>query len=143
MPDVVSFEKEMRRGQVRAANVSTKSERGQEMTKTRLLAKPSSKGKKRPSMQPATALEDVGSTDERDYERGRLKKRRRFSRVKSHHDRFEDSNDDERTDTTGKSSQELAAEIPSSKGGGAGKGPKVKKGDSQSGQVNSFHSFSP
>ena len=139
MPDVVSFEKEMRRGQVRVANFSPKSE----MTKTRLLAKHLSKCKKRLSMQPATALGDVGSSDEHDHECRRTEKRRRLSRMNSHHDRFEDSDDDGRTDIAGKSSQGSAAEIPSSKRGGAGKGPEVKEGDSQSGQVDSFHSFSP
>jgi mediator of DNA damage checkpoint protein 1 len=140
IPDLIDFEKEMRRGQVRAANLSPKSE---EMAKTRLLAKPLSKAKKRLSIQPATALGDVGSSDEHDHERRRTKKRRRPSRVKSHHDRFEDSDDDGRTDIAGKGSQGSAAEIPSSKCGGAGKGPEVKEGDSQSGQVDSFHSSSP
>ena len=139
MPDVVSFEKEMRRGQVRVANFSPKSE----MTKMHLLAKHLSKCKKCLSMQPATALGDVGSSDEHDHECRRTEKRRRLSRMNSHHDRFEDSDDDGRTDIAGKSSQGSAAEIPSSKHGGAGKGPEVKEGDSQSGQVNSFHSFSP
>ena len=143
MPDVVNFEKEMRRGQVRVANLSPKSgrERGQEKIKTRLLAKPLSKGKKRPSTQPATAVEDVGSSDECENEGGRLKKRRRLSRAKSHHGHIEDSDDDDHTDITGISSQGTAAEIPSSKSVG-GKGAKAK-GNSQSGQVDSFHSFFP
>ena len=139
-PDVVDFEKEMGRGQVRVANFSPKSEG---VTNTCLLVKPLSKGKKRLSMQLATALGDAGPSDEREHERGRMEKRRRLSRVKSHRDRFEDSDDDGRTDKTGKSSQGPAAEIPSNKRGGAGKGPEVKEGDSQSGQVDSFHSFSP
>jgi hypothetical protein len=134
MPDVVNFEKEMRRGQVRVGDFSPKCGRERpEKTKTRLLAKPLSKGKKRMSIQPATGVEDVGSSDE--HERGHLKKRRRLSRSKSHHGQFEDSDDDERTDTTGISSQGTAAGTQSSKGGGAVKGAKVKKGDSQSGQV--------
>ena len=139
MLDVVSFEKEMRHGQVRVANFSPKSE----MVKTRLLVKHLSKCKKRLSMQPATALGDVRSSDEHDHECRRTEKRWQLSRMNSHHDRFKDSNDNGRTDIAGKSSQGLAAEIPSSKRGGAGKGPEVKEGDSQSEQVDSFHSFSP
>jgi mediator of DNA damage checkpoint protein 1 len=130
MPDVVNFEKEMRRGQVRAANFSPKSERerGQEKTKTGLLAKPLGKGRKRPSIQHAAAMEeDVFSDDEHEHERAHKKQRR------SPHDRFEDHDDDERTDVTGISSQGVA-EIPSTKGRTA-KGTKLKKGDSQSGQV--------
>lgn len=146
MPDVVNFEKEMRRGQVRVANLSPeiKRERGQEKTKARMLAKPLSRGKKRPSIQSAAAVEeDVSSNGERGHEREHKNKRRRLSRTRSRHDRFEDLDDDERTDLSGISSQGTAAEIPSSKHGGAAKGAKVKKGDSQSGQVeNSFHYFS-
>jgi hypothetical protein len=135
MPDVVNFEKEMRRGQVRAANFSPKSERerGQEKTKTDLLAKPLGKGRKRPSIQHAAAVEeDVSSDGEHERERTH-KRRRRLSYTRSHHDRFEDRDDDGRTDVTGISSQGTA-EIPSSKGGAA-KSTKLKKGDSQSGQV--------
>ena len=135
MPDVVNFEKEMRRHQVRVAHLSPKSERepGQEKIKTRLLAKPLTKGKKRP---PTDAVEeDVSSSDEREHERDHKKKRRRLSRVKSHHDRVEDRDDDERTDITGISSQGTAGAITSSKGGGAVKKAKVKKGDSLSRQV--------
>ena len=135
MPDLVNFEKEMRRGQVRVANFSPKSERepDQDKTKTRLLAKPLSKGKKRQSTD--AVEEDVSSDGEREYECEPKKKRRRLSPVKSHHDRFEDLDDDERTDITGTSSQGMAGVIPSSKGGGATKGAKVKKGDSLSRQV--------
>jgi hypothetical protein len=135
MPDVVNFEKEMRRGQVRAANFSPKSERerGQEKTKTDLLAKPLGKGRKRPSIQHSAAVEeDVSSDDEHEHERAH-KKRRRLSNTRSHHDRFEDRDDDGRTDVTGISFQGTA-EIPSSKGRAA-KGMKLKKRDSQSGQV--------
>ncbi len=130
MPDVVNFEKEMRRGQVRAANFSPKSERerGQEKTKTGILAKPVGKGRKRPPIQHTAAVEDVSSDGEQ-HERAH-NKRRRLSHSRSHHDRFKDRDDDERTDVTVISSQG-AAEIPSSKGGVA-KGTKLKKGDSQS-----------
>ena len=124
MPDVVNFEKEMRRGQVRAANFSPKSEheRGQDKTKTDLLAKPLGKGRKRLSIQrAAVGEEDVFSDGEHEDERAH-KKRRRLSYTRSRHDRFEDHDDDGRT-----------TEIPSSKGGAA-KGTKLK-GDSQSGQV--------
>jgi len=133
MPDVVNFEKEMRRGQVRAANLPPKSEReqGQEKTKTDLLAKPLGKGRKRPSIQHAAAVEeDVSSDGEHEHERAH-KKRRRLSNTRSHHDRFEDRDDDGRTDEPG--SSQGTAEIPSSKGGAA-KGTKLKR-DSQSGQV--------
>ena len=133
MPDVVNFEKEMRRGQVRVANFSPKSERerGQEKTKTDLLAKPLGKGRKRLSTQHSAAVEeDVSSDGEREHERAH-KKRRRLSNTRSHHDRFEDRDDDGRTDVTGVSSQGTA-EIPSSKGRAA-KGMKLKKRDSQSG----------
>lgn len=136
MPDVVNFEKEMRRGQVRVANLSPKGERepAQEKTKTRLLAKPLSKGKKRPSIQPTAAVEeDEPSDGEREHEP--KKKRRRLSRVKPHHDRFEDRDEDERTDVTGTSSQGTASVIRSSKVGAAAKRSKVKKGGSLSRQV--------
>ncbi|KAF8502595.1 hypothetical protein F5888DRAFT_1665323 [Russula emetica] len=134
MPDVVNFEKEMRRGQVRAANFSPKSERkrGQEKTKTDLLAKPLGKGRKRLSIQHAAAVEDVSPDSEHEHERAH-KKRRRLSHTRSHHDFFEDRDDDGRTDETGINSQGTV-EIPSNKGGAA-KGTKLKKGDSQSGQV--------
>lgn len=133
MPDVVNFEKEMRRGQVRAANFSPKIEReqGQEKTKTDLLAKSLGKGRKRPSIQHAAAAEeDVSSDGEHEHERAH-KKRRRLSNTRSHHDRFEDRDDDGSTDEPG--SSQGTAEIPSSKGGAA-KGTKLKR-DSQSGQV--------
>ena len=145
MPDVVNFEKEMRRGQVRVANLSPEGERepAQEKTKTRLLAKPLSKGKKRPSIQPTAAVEeDEPSDGERELEP--KKKRRRLSRVKPHHDRFEDRDEDERTDVTGTSSQGTAAVIRSSKVGAAAKRSKVKKGGSLSRQVEvNSHWFSP
>jgi mediator of DNA damage checkpoint protein 1 len=142
MPDVVNFEKEMRRGQVRAANFSPKSEheRGQEKAKTDLLAKQLGKGLKRPSIQHAAAVEeDAFSDGEHEHERAH-KKRRRLSNTRSHRDRFKDRDDDGRTDVTGANSQG-AEEISSSKGG-AGKGKKLKKGDSQSGQVEIEHLFS-
>lgn len=116
MPDVINFEKEMRRGQVRAANFSPKSERErvQEKTKTDLLAKPLGKSRKRSSTQIAAVEEDLSSGSEHEYERAH-KRRRRLSH----------------TDVTEISSQETA-KIPSSKGGAA-KGTKLKKGESQSG----------
>jgi len=135
MPDVVSFEKEMRRGQVRAANIPPESERewGQVKTKTDSLAKPLGKGRKRPPIQRAAAVEeDVSSDGEYEHEHAH-KKRRRLSHSRSHHDRFEDRDDDGRTDVTGMDSQGTT-EIPSSKGGAA-KSTKLKKGDSQSWQV--------
>jgi hypothetical protein len=142
MPDVVNFEKEMRRGQVRVANFSPKSERerGQEKTKPDLLAKQLGKGRKRPSIQLAAAVEeDMSSDGEHEHERAH-KKLRRLGYTKSHHDRFKDHDDDGRTDVTGTNSQG-AEEIPSSKGGTA-KGTKLKKGDSQSGQVEIERLFS-
>jgi hypothetical protein len=134
MPDVVNFEKEMRRGQVRAANFSPKTERerGQEKTKTDLLAKPLGKGRKRPSIRHSVAVEDVSSDGEHEHGRAH-KKRRRLSDTRSRHDRIEDRDDDGLTDVTGISSQGTA-EILSSKGGGT-KGTKSKKRDSQPGQV--------
>ena len=131
MPDVVSFEKEMRRGQVRAANFSPKSERErvQEKTKMDLLAKPFGKSRKRPSTQHAAVEEDLSSDGEHEYERAH-KKRQRLSYTNSHHGRFGDRDDDGHTDVTGISSQGTV-KIPSSKGGAA-KGTKLKKGESQS-----------
>ena len=141
MPDVVNFEKEMRRGQVRAANSSPKSERErrQEKTKTDLLAKQLGKGRKRPSIQHAAAVEeDVTSDGEREHERAH-KKRRRLSYTRSHRDRFKDRDDDGLTDVTGTNSQGTE-EVPSSKGGAA-KATKMK-GGSQSGQVEIEHLLS-
>ena len=132
MPDVVNFEKEMRRGQVRAANFSPKSERerGQERTKPNLLAKPLGKSRKRSSIQHAASVEEDMSSDGGHEHEREQKKRRRLSYTKTHH---EDRDNDGCTDVTGTNSQG-AAEIPSSKGGAA-KGTKWKKGDSQTGQV--------
>jgi hypothetical protein len=130
MPDVVNFEKEMRRGQVRAANLSPKSERerGQGKTKTDLLAKSLSKSRKRSSIHHAAAVdEDVSSDGEHEHERAH-KKRRQLSNTRFH-DRFEDRDDDGRTDVTGISSQGTA-EIPPNKSGAA-KGTNLKR-DSQS-----------
>jgi hypothetical protein len=141
MPDVINFEKEMRRGQVRAANFSPRSERerGQEKTKTDLLAKQLGKGRKRPSIQHAAAVEDGSSDGEHEHERAH-KKRRRLSYTRSHRDRSKDRDDDGRTDVSGTNSQG-AEEIPSSKGGAA-KATKLKKGDPQSGQVEIERLFS-
>ena len=91
MLDVVNFEKEMSRAQVRVAKFSHVSGAGND--KNAFVGEAVEQGKKRPSMQPVTALEDVRSSHERKHELGGMKKWRRLSRVKSHHDRFEDSDD--------------------------------------------------
>jgi mediator of DNA damage checkpoint protein 1 len=132
MPDVVNFEREMRRGQVRAVNFSPKSERerAQEKTKTDLSTKPSGKGRKRQSVQHTVVEEDVSSESEHQQERAH-KKRRRLSHTRSHYDLFEDRDDHGHTDVTGINSQGTV-ETSSSKGGAA-KGAKLKKGNSQSG----------
>jgi len=113
MPDVVNFEKELRRGRVRAVSL-LKNERGEE--KNDAVPKSLAKGKKRASIQ--FTLEGVVSSGD-EHER----KKRRLSGAKAG-DRFEEHDDDERTDVTGASSQG-SAEIPSSKGWV--KGAEVKK----------------
>jgi mediator of DNA damage checkpoint protein 1 len=107
MPDVINFEKELRRGNVRAANLP-KSEDA--------ILNPSGNGKKRASVQ--LTLEDGASSDGKP---GR--KKRRLSGAKAN-DRFKERDDDGRTDITGTSSQG-SADLPSSKGGP--KGAKAKK----------------
>jgi hypothetical protein len=105
MPDVVNFEKELRRGHVRASNL-LKSERGEEKTDT--VAKALTKGKKRASIR--LTMEDVVSSDG-EHER----KKRRLGGAKAD-DRFKGHGDDDRTDKTGASSQG-SVEFLSNKGG--------------------------
>lgn len=106
MPDVVSFEKEMRRGNVRVANVP-ESRQGKEKADTR--SKPVGKGKKR-----APVHDDVEGTLFSDDEHE--SKKRRISGTK---DRSagtgRGADGDERSDRAGASSQ-ATAEISSSKG---------------------------
>lgn len=106
MPDVVNFEKELKRGNVRAVDPQKRED----------ALKPSGKGKKRASIQ--FRLEGGGSSDG-EHER----KKRRLSGAKVS-DRSKELDDDGRTDITGTSSQGSAH--PSSGKGGA-KGVKAKK----------------
>lgn len=111
MPDVVSFEKEMRRGHVRAANVP-ESRQGKEKTDTG--SKTVGKGKKRASVH--NGVEGTLFSDD-EHER----KKRRISGTKDRSTgagRADD--DDELSDRAGASSQGTA-EISS------GKGAKPKK----------------
>ena len=103
MPDVVNFEKELRRGHVRASNL--KSERGEEKMDT--VAKALTKGKKRASIR--LTMEDVVSDGEHE------RKKRRLCGAKAD-DRFKGRDDDDRTDITGASSQG-SVEFLSNKGG--------------------------
>jgi mediator of DNA damage checkpoint protein 1 len=107
MPDVVNFEKELKRGNVRAVN-SPKSKDS--------VLKPSGKGKKRASAQ---FRSEGGASSDGEHER----KKRRLSGAKVS-DRFKELDDDGRTDITGTSSQG-PADPHSSKGGA--KGVKAKK----------------
>jgi len=113
MPDVVNFEKELRRGRVRAVSL-LKNERGEE--KNDAVPKSLAKGKKRASIQ-LTLEGAVSSGDEHE------RKKRRLGGAKAG-DRFKEHDDNEHTDVTGASSQG-SAEIPSSKGWV--NGAKVKK----------------
>ncbi|KAI0278529.1 hypothetical protein BC826DRAFT_649275 [Russula brevipes] len=88
MPDVINFEKEMRRGHLRAANLPT--ELGNEKTVT--ASKALGKGKKRTTIQ--AAAESLPASDG-EHER----KRRRLGSAKGN-DRLEGRNDDKRADTT-------------------------------------------
>jgi hypothetical protein len=105
MPDVVNFEKELRRGHVRVASLLT-SERGEEKTDT--APKVLTKGKKRASIQ--LTMEDVVSSD---GEPERKKRRRDGAKV---NDRSKERDDDDHADVTGASSQG-SVEILSKKGG--------------------------
>jgi len=105
MPDVVNFEKELRRGHMRAANL-LKSERGEE--KTDIAPKALMKGKKRASIQ--LTMEDVVSSDG-EHER----KKRRLSGTRTN-DHFKGRDDDDRADITEASSQG-SVEFLSNKGG--------------------------
>ncbi|KAI0292334.1 hypothetical protein B0F90DRAFT_1770582 [Multifurca ochricompacta] len=118
MPDVVNFEKEMRRGHVRAANILEPKQQGREKTNAGSKAVVA-KGKKRASI-PHAADTPASSDDEH------KRKKRRLSGVKRK-DRPAGARDDERADRVGASSQGTA-EIPSSKVGM--KGTKVKKAPS-------------
>ena len=113
MPDVVSFEKEMRRGNVRAANIP-ESRHGKE--KADMRSKPVGKGKKR-----ASVHNDVESTrfsgDEHES------KKRRISGTKDRSTRTGRGDDgDECSNGTGASSQ-TTAEISSNKGAKPKKAP--------------------
>lgn len=115
MPDVVNFEKEMRRSHVRAVNLSN-NQRGEERADSVLRA--SSKGKKRTSIQPT--VDDALSSDGE-----HKRKKRRLSGTKANN-RWEDSSDHGLEDVTEASSQGTAEIPPSSRGGGA-RGAKLKK----------------
>jgi hypothetical protein len=117
MPDVVNFEKELRRGHVRASNL-LKSERGEEKPDT--VAKALTKGKKRASIRPT--MEDVVSSDG-EHER----KKRRLGGAKAD-DRFKGHGDDDRTDITAGASSQGSVEFLSNKGGT--KAAKAKKSSS-------------
>jgi mediator of DNA damage checkpoint protein 1 len=108
MPDVVNFEKELKRGNVRVVNSPNSKDP---------VLKPSGKGKKRASIQ--FRSEGGASSSDGEHER----KKRRLSGAKVS-DRFKELNDDERTDITGTSSQG-SADPPSSKRGA--KGVQAKK----------------
>jgi len=107
MPDVVNFEKELKRGNVRAVNPPKSKDS---------VLKPSGKGKKRASIQ---FRWEGGASSDGEHER----KKRRLSGAKVS-DRFKELDDDGRTDITGTSSQG-SADPPSSKGGT--KGVKAKR----------------
>ena len=104
MPDVVNFEKELRRGHTRAANL-LKSERGEE--KADIAPKALMKGKKRASIQ--LTMEDVVSDGEHE------RKKRRLSGTRAN-DYFKGHDDDNRADLTEASSQG-SVEFLSNKGG--------------------------
>lgn len=113
MPDVVSFEKEMRRGNVRAANVP-EGRQGKEKADTG--SKPVGKGKKR-----ASVHNDVEGTPFSDDEHE--SKKRRISGTKDRSAGTGRGDDgDERSDRVGASSQ-ATAEISSSKGAKPRKAP--------------------
>lgn len=116
MPDVVNFEKELRRGHVRAANL-LEGKRGKE----RMDAGPRTvgKGKKRASMHPAESA--VSPDDEHD------RKKRRLSGTKGKDRSTEMRDDDKRADWSEASSQGTAEILPNR---GGTKGAKVKKASS-------------
>jgi len=116
MPDVVNFEKEMRRGHVRAVNLP-ESERGKEKTYA-------GKGKKRASIQHA-AESDVSSDGERERKKRRLNGPKTYNR-----------DDDEGAGITGATSQGTA-ESPR-KGGAKGTKIKNESSDGGFGQVESI-----
>ena len=105
MPDVVNFEKELRRGHVRASNF-LKSERGEERTDT--VVKALTKGRKRASIRPTT--EDAVSDGEHERKKRRLGGAKADDRSKGH-------GDDDRTDITAGASSQGSVEFLSNKGG--------------------------
>ncbi|KAI9461073.1 hypothetical protein F5148DRAFT_1215805 [Russula earlei] len=105
MPDVVNFEKEMRRGHVRAVNLE--SEQGEEKTYRALKA--SDKGKKRPSVQHAV---DGNVSSDGEHER----KKRRLDDAKAH-DHFKHLDGGGRVSITGADPQNT----------GGAKGNKMKQ----------------
>ncbi len=113
MPDVVSFEKEMRRGHVRAANVP---ESGHGKEKADTGSKTVGKGKKRTSAH--NGVEDISVYYE-EHER----KKRRISSTKGRFSGTGQADDgDERSDRAGASSQGSTA-LSSSKGAKLKKAP--------------------
>jgi mediator of DNA damage checkpoint protein 1 len=113
MPDVVNFEKELRRGNVRAAK-HPESKRGKERTDAG--SRTVGKGKKRASIH---LVESAASSDD-EHER----KKRRLSGAKGKDRSANMCDDDERADWA-EASPQGTAEITSNKGGT--KGAKVKK----------------
>jgi mediator of DNA damage checkpoint protein 1 len=116
MPDVVNFEKELRRGNVRAAALP-ESKRGKE--RNDVVSRTVGKGKKRASIHP---VESAASSDD-EHER----KKRRLSGAKGK-DRSADMRDDDERADRGQTSSQETAEILSHKG--RTKGAKLKKGSS-------------
>jgi hypothetical protein len=102
MPDVVNFEKEMRRGHLRSVNLPTGLGNGKTVPASKALGK----GKKRTAIQAAA---ECPPASDGEHER----KRRRLGGAKGN-DRLEGRNDDERADTTRESK-------------GTTKGAKAKK----------------
>ncbi|KAI0246563.1 hypothetical protein BJV78DRAFT_1253485 [Lactifluus subvellereus] len=115
MPDVVNFEKELRRGHVRAANLP-EGKRGK--GRTDAGSRTVGRGKKRASMHLA---EGVSPDDEHDH------KKRRLSGTKGK-DRSAEMRDDDRRTHWSEASSQGTAEIRPNRGGT--KGVKVKKASS-------------
>jgi mediator of DNA damage checkpoint protein 1 len=113
MPDVLNFEKEMRRGHVRAATLP-EGKRGEERIDAG--SRTADKGKKRASIHLAERA--VSSDDEHE------RKKRRLGGAKGKDRSIDMGDDDKRTDCAQASTQESAA-IPSKKG--RTKSTKVKK----------------
>jgi mediator of DNA damage checkpoint protein 1 len=113
MPDVVNFEKELRRGNVRAAALP-EGKRGKE--RNDVVSRTVGKGKKRASIHP---VESAASSDD-EHER----KKRRLSGAKGK-DRSADMRDDDERAARAETSSQETAEILSHKG--RTKGAKLKK----------------